>query len=351
MLRVNGYGSAWPVLLGEERTERAVTNLMEEPFRMANASVSLILMQEGQEVYHLLFDVGLGVVNSLLRARVLRKSFRPIDGIVLSHSHFDHIAGLDWLVNSLRRYPFPPPPNPARFPVYCTQGCWEIVTGQIFPWLKGFLDWKELKYGIPQEIPGGLTLLPLPVYHGPYAPGSTMVVVKYQGYRIILTGDFLAPLQPEHAWLYQADCVFIDSTTRFPSPTGWHISISDSKSLGDLHKITWRGVKDIEKRRADLEAPLRFLDRAKVAKTVGVSETSLPDLQALPSNGLELLGRWNPRKFYLTHYSGYEDQQLGQEILTDPELVRWARKEASARNIPDPERIEIATPGLEIVLR
>jgi glyoxylase-like metal-dependent hydrolase (beta-lactamase superfamily II) len=122
IIRVNGYTPAWPVELGGTQTTRARMLLSGAPLSMANTAFSLILTENEAEIYHLLVDVGLGVVPALLQFSLTRKGFRPPDAVLLTHSHFDHIASLDWLVHSLRRHPFPPPAQPADFPVYCTQG-------------------------------------------------------------------------------------------------------------------------------------------------------------------------------------------------------------------------------------
>lgn len=351
IFRVNGVTPAWPVELGGAQTTRASMRLSGEPLSMANTAFSLILKENDAEIYHLLVDVGLGVVNALLQFSLTRPGCRPPDAVLLTHSHFDHIAGLDWLVNSVRRHPFPPPAQPPAFPVYCTQGCWDIVKGKVFSWLP--LSHKKLVYGEPVAVHSCLTLIPLPVYHGPSAPEATMVVVQYQGqqaeHRLVLTGDLLVPLWPDHTALQQRpDYVFIDANTRYPAPASGHLSLTDAAFL-ELGKLQVQGVAHPRQRLAGLQDPLGVLTLAEVAAAAKYQPPH--SLRDLPATGLELLRRWNPTQgFYLTHYSGYEDRQLGRSVLPDLDLVLWAREEAARKQIPAPDRIDIAVPGLKIVL-
>ncbi len=220
----------------------------------------------------------------------------------------------------------------------------------MFYWLP--LAHNKLVYGEPIVLASRLTLIPLPVYHGLSAPEATMVVVTYQGkhaeHRLVLTGDLLVPLWPDHEALQRPDYVFIDTNTRYPAPASGHLSLTDAAFL-ELGKLQVQGVADPRQRLAGLQDPLGALPLAEVVAAAKCQPQH--PLRDLPATGLELLRRWNPTQgFYLTHYSGYEDRQLGRSVLPDLDLVLWAREEAARQQIPTPDRIDLAIPGLELVL-
>ncbi len=72
-----------------------------DPSRQANTSVSLVGLDETDATaLHVLFDVGQGVVDSLVANPLLRGESARLDHICLSHWHPDHTAGLNRLLVS-----------------------------------------------------------------------------------------------------------------------------------------------------------------------------------------------------------------------------------------------------------
>lgn len=72
-----------------------------KPTRQAHTSASLIsLNEQGKTVHHILFDVGLGVGESLLANPHLQGSGARLDWLCLSHWHPDHTAGMNQLIVS-----------------------------------------------------------------------------------------------------------------------------------------------------------------------------------------------------------------------------------------------------------
>jgi len=71
------------------------------PARQANTSVSLISLDEaGETAYHILFDVGAGVTESLFHSPYLAGSKARLDWLLLTHWHPDHVNGLNHLLIS-----------------------------------------------------------------------------------------------------------------------------------------------------------------------------------------------------------------------------------------------------------
>lgn len=72
-----------------------------DPAPQANTSVSLISLDEnGDTAYHILFDVGVGVTDSLRRLPYLAGVKARLDWLVLTHWHPDHVNNLNRLLVS-----------------------------------------------------------------------------------------------------------------------------------------------------------------------------------------------------------------------------------------------------------
>ncbi|HIP71560.1 MAG TPA: MBL fold metallo-hydrolase [Anaerolineae bacterium] len=78
-----------------------------DPARKAHTSVSLISLDDaGEIVHHILFDIGLGVADSLFANPYLAHGRARLDWLCLTHWHPDHTAGMNqllvsWYVNNL----------------------------------------------------------------------------------------------------------------------------------------------------------------------------------------------------------------------------------------------------------
>ena len=75
----------------------------QDPKRQANTSMSLIATNGSQEpTQHVLFDIGLGVVDSLVQIPDFKNGQTRLDWILLTHWHPDHTKELN---RSLRFLP------------------------------------------------------------------------------------------------------------------------------------------------------------------------------------------------------------------------------------------------------
>ncbi|MCA9443985.1 MAG: MBL fold metallo-hydrolase, partial [Candidatus Omnitrophica bacterium] len=209
----------------------------------AHTSGSLIV-RDGEEAHHLLFDCGMGVIDSLYEFEA-----PYVTHLFLSHNHLDHIAEIDFLMNTQPRTG-----GPAKPPVYCTEGTQREGPGGRFPWLD--LDYRRVTDGIPIEIGLGISLrvTPFRVYHGPTASEPVNWVIEFEDPRehetrkLILAWDLLHlipryPLEDrdEHyrgpttgyrnlsdaqaSLLRGADALFIEGNTLTPQPQSGHTSI------------------------------------------------------------------------------------------------------------------------------
>jgi glyoxylase-like metal-dependent hydrolase (beta-lactamase superfamily II) len=345
-IRVNGRGNAWPVKLGA--TDLRATTLLSRPTEYTNTSLSLLgldgLPGQGTILWDVLVDVGQGVVPFLIQ-----NGNQFPRALVLTHPHFDHVSGLDWLIPSYSSNR----PDLLPLPVYTTRNCWSVVL-QMFPYLASALALRELELGIatPVTEAPGLSLTAFPVYHGPFAPGAILTLVNYRDtrtdrdFRAIITGDLLCPLlrDEDRAMLESAEILFVDSNTRFPWPRSNHWSLTQRRPFQDQTApalVEWlaQATSDV------LLLPHSPPDDA-------VTTPLLTELQAMSTLSsqfdttiMAFVRNMKPRRVKLVHYSGYEDwREYGRPILSDDLLAIWVRQEADRQGLP-PDIWSIPVPG------
>ncbi len=246
VVRINGHHAAWPSKFASESPHD--TELRRSPYRVANTSASLVVRRSAGEILlHVLVDCGMGVVNSLLELQQAT-GLNRVDAVVLTHPHFDHVAGLDWLLASLSRSTVAGQPWP--LPVYCTEPAFKAVFDKLglFHWWRRSVEFRPVVGGEPLAIVGSsgveLRFTAVPVVHGPSAPGAVIYGVDFEfdgsRRRVGLAWDMLR-LQPgaDPAPLAGCDLLFVDSTTVHPQPDpkdpkghrNWHISVEESLLL------------------------------------------------------------------------------------------------------------------------
>lgn len=134
-----------------------------QPPRQANTSVSLLgLDQEGSVSLHVLFDVGQGIVDSLVANPLLHGKGARLDAICLTHWHPDHTLGLNRLLVSFHHNRRRRGDPATRTPLWCRGGS--------VAWLQREHS-HDLRYiclqATSENLPPGRTLdsVPLDVAH------------------------------------------------------------------------------------------------------------------------------------------------------------------------------------------
>ncbi|MFN8556316.1 MAG: MBL fold metallo-hydrolase [Dehalococcoidia bacterium] len=317
VIRVNGRQHAYLAEFGRQTArDRA---LRADVYRGANTSCSALLRDPatGAVRLHLLFDVGLGVVNSLIDAgRDL--GVTAVDAVFITHPHLDHFAELDRLANSLRRAAQARGDHGRRLPVYCTAR----AAARLFD-PDGICRWlAEAGRGgrvtpVPVEpcvptvfhVDGrpALTVTPISVWHGPSAPGAVIYVVEGGGRKVVFGWDVLRVVEAPDA----------------PSP-------AEAAAGVTALPVAYAGLPR--------DADLLFLDTNTWRPRPTISHISALE-------GLALALRWRVHRLYFIHYSGQEDAILRDDPplnpvvdlpdvrvtrpLTDPEL-HWLSGRVSA---------------------
>jgi len=256
LLRVNGVQPAFGFEFGSD-SPRAAEGRSGDPYRQANVSYSLVQRQGAKIVRHTLIDVGMGVVPSLVEFEHSH-GVRTVDEVLLTHPHFDHFAGLDWLSMCLVRSDRPEQPRP--LPIYASPECWEHGPSRVLRYVAERSDFRPIQPGISIPL-GELVVTPFAVDHGPRAPGAMGFVIRQGRRKVIITGDFLRVIQEDDPLLVDADVAFLDANTWHPAEWTSHQSV-----LGNLR----------------------------------------------------LVDKWRPRRAYMIHYSGYEDRKHTQDRVDAP---------------------------------
>lgn len=343
-IRVNGRGNAWPLDLGAPANKRR-NQLTGQAAEYANTSLSIRGEQHGGAAeavpdWEVLFDAGQGVIPFLVQ-----RGNRFPDAVILSHPHFDHVAGLDWLVQNYSRYK----PQGSQLPVFASLPCWEAVMSR-FPYLRGAMEFRELRPGASRPIDEapGVVITAYPVFHGDFAPGAMLVVLDYgdeqRHARAVFTGDLLCPLLRQEDWgaLRDADVVYVDANTRFPWPRSGHWSIvrndpdhpDVSAALSAWTQREHPSYLVTPHARGFEPVTHSYLDQFLSEAYRGA---------ALCWNIVDFARRLQPKLVQLVHYSGYEDLKYHrQAVMTDRELADWTRVAAAG---PEPILWSVPGPG------
>ncbi|MCK4701570.1 MAG: MBL fold metallo-hydrolase [Bacteroidales bacterium] len=326
-IRINGRGNAWPLPLGQDHP---MYQRGKEP-DYANASFSLMSLNQDKtrtEVnWELLIDAGHGTIPMLLKTHN-----RIPEAIVLTHPHFDHFVGVDWVAQSHYRFK-----NKQRYPLYASKLCWEALVRSL-PHLEKIIEFKCLDYGfsrIPDEIPD-VELTAYPVYHGTSAYGAAMIVaeVKNAGnkkQKIIFSSDLLCPLirETDYARLQGAKFLFADVNNRFPYPRTNHWSLVREGYKDYLNP--WLNGITME------HLFLPHLNKNKDPVLPEYLKLLMKDdcrPKDLYWSLLEWIKRLSPENTLLVHYSGREDEKYHDKPLMDkPQLEAWTQQQAAVKGI------------------
>ena len=326
IIRTNGRGNAWPVLLGQQHPYYKNTSTDD----LSNASFSVIKREEQSKEIEkeLLIDAGHGTIQFLLK-----NQNRIPDAVVLTHPHIDHTLSLDWLAQSHFRS------KGMKYPVYASRLCWDLCL-QFFPQLGRVVDFKELFPGKSftiQEFPD-IELCFYPVFHGESALGAGMIYIKHlyksKTFKALFTGDVLCPLfrQQDYVEISDCDVVYADSNNRFPYPKSNHWSIASLENMGIKESDFFKDWMNEKGRffswliRPNL--PIEFNENIH-----GYFENFLNDQlnhNNMTFTVINFVQKIRAKNVNLIHYSGREDKVYNDSgTLDEISLEKWVSELAN----------------------
>ncbi len=319
-LRINGRGNAWPVPIGQVHPFYSHSGKHE----YENASFSLMRFNHESKTrnhleYELMIDAGHGSIPFLLN------SYNRIpDALFITHPHFDHILGIDWIAQSYYRFH-----NKQRYPLYATENCWQTILKTI-PHLRELIDFHPLEFGINTEIHGlnNVHVTAFPVYHGNSAGGSAMFLFEIENdldslSRVLFIGDVLLPLLNERAYekLSNVNYLVVDANNRFPYPKSNHWSISKGEGQGTKFLNDFMQKLDID---SVFEPFVSFSDYAYLPEYFESLKAQLKNKNDLCLTVFDLVQKINPEMTLPVHYSGQEDKTYyNKSILNSMDLQNW----------------------------
>lgn len=316
----------------------------------ANTSASILVnpaadQPDGQ--YHMLFDIGSGVLDSLMSRGV-----RRVDAVFNTHNHSDHIAEIERLVRGQQRASQRnrTPEVPIRF--YATHGTWTYGVGAVFPRLSSALEWVNITPNVTSREPLrpndglgiDLRITPIPVYHGTSAFEPVGFVVEFgsgAAYRkLVFCWDMLHLVTQHPAPAADAPRDGAGTLLRPALPGSHGYPTDDYQHLAPEVYAERYGHLPAP---ADL-APDALLPEHELLR--GADELFVECNTATPQpqtshgsvlSALHLLRRVKAKRLWIMHYSGHEDS-FGP--LPDGALEAWAQ--ARKAEIGDPTLL--ATP-------
>jgi hypothetical protein len=263
--------------------------------RQAHTAASLVIERDGVATDHTLVDCGMGVVNNLAALPTPARN-QPIHRVLLTHSHLDHMAGLDGLLHALslgrRAKDFAQGEQPWPLPVFATTTTYRramaLITDQ--PQGPGTVRHTDITAAArdlrPIALHPALRVTPIPVEHFhdsvnflcEFWPSGT--IGDGPAIRVALCWDMLA----------------------FPA--------------GNTEDV-WQGVA-LDPHAGRLHGLMRELDLLAIEMTnwrpagghIAFEGGAYKKSGAPTGYGVrDLLAWWQPKKTRIVHYSGWNDRQ------------------------------------------
>jgi phosphoribosyl 1,2-cyclic phosphodiesterase len=308
MVRINGVLPDISTIGDEQESEHAAE--VKKYGISANTSCSLFLMNkkalksplpigsmqnsgsqaasENQLTFHLLVDIGNGVLDSLQSIRNIsdltstnthlrtpvgnsrtsgmmgitkdasdrfQDAFYLPNALLITHAHDDHIQDLPLLLENIRQLS-----NDAIFEIFCTAQCRDQILAK-FPVITEMVDGSNANSKISFKViepnkafeVGPLSITPIEAYHGENSAGSVIYVVRLPDNKKIVIGwDFLSLKSADESLLWNPDLLILGTQSFNQHPETGLISVTESFNIvrewnaKQCYLVHYRGLSDFE---------------------------------------------------------------------------------------------------------
>ena len=275
LVRINGTLPDLSIMGDEERSERAAEAKKME--LAANTSCSVFTKNTSgygkNEFFHLLVDIGEGVVKSIEQASDIASKSKLSgipNAVLITHSHEEHIKELPTLASKVS--------EPYILNIYCTEECRQQIISK-FPDFERKQTAISFNIIIPSESfqVGPFSIIPVVASHGVNTPpGSVIYVVRIKGKKIIFGWDFLTLPNVDESLLWNPDLLILGTQSYNPHPehTGM-ISVSDAYQLvrrwnaKECYLVHYRGLTDFQESRNQwFKGPTKPMTSAELQKNI-----------------------------------------------------------------------------------
>jgi phosphoribosyl 1,2-cyclic phosphodiesterase len=276
LVRINGTLPDLSIMGDEEKSERAAE--VKKMEIAANTSCSVFSINPStvpnDQVFHLLIDIGEGVVKSIEQASYNFASKSKLSGtpnaLLITHSHEDHIKELSTLANKVS--------EPDKLNIYCTEECREQIMMKFseFERKQNAVSFNTILPGETFEV-GPFSVTPVLASHGENSPpGSVIYVVMAKGKKMIFGWDFLSLPSVDESLLWNPDLLILGTQSYNPHPehTGM-ISVTDAYQLvrrwnaKECYLVHYRGLTDFQESRNQwFKGPAKAMTSTELQKNI-----------------------------------------------------------------------------------
>lgn len=305
-VRINGTLPNFSSLGNEDESERSAE--VKKQNMSSNTSCSIFLQNETNQIFHILFDIGQGVLHSIEKgvsdigfkpssSSTLSSSYStssplfPIsasstttkspsqylpDALLITHAHDDHIKELPILIDKVIN-------SSKKLSVFCTSECYNQLT-KTFPQIsspntKNSVSFNIIQPNNPFNV-GQFSITPVLANHGNDIPrgGAVIYIVNVSNKKIVIGWDFLSLGDLDEHLLWNPDLLILGTQTYNPHPETGMISVTDAYNIirrwnaKECCLVHYSGLNDFEESKNQwFRGPIKPMTSEHLQKTINSS--------------------------------------------------------------------------------